>query len=147
MDGKSVGMQVKVGVSPGMLEAVNLLVEFLPGPVHGTAAQGFLVRDIQVDQQIRVGDELPHPRHVGVFLDDMPGLVAVFCQALDKGRFPTCTGTNNADLRLSWHKPGWNLEIAEWYAHGQPADVLTLVAARAQNDHAHIVNRSSLVQA
>jgi hypothetical protein len=43
---------------------------------------------MQINEYIRFGDDLPHGRHIRMFLRDMPADVTISLEALDQRGFP-----------------------------------------------------------
>src|SRR5688572_8059682 len=78
-----------------------LMVLFLPvkSAARGADREGC----IQKDQEIRLGDLLPHGLYVGMFLRDVRAGVIVLLKPLDQRGLARTTGTYNTDKQsFTW---------------------------------------------
>ena len=69
----------------GMGEPAELFCVIFFLPVEFTAGRAYGKRRVEIDQNIRLGNDLPHGLHVGMFLRDMPAGIAMFFKFSDKG--------------------------------------------------------------
>ena len=66
-------------------EATELFDMIFFEPIKVSARSAGFKRGVEVDQNIRVGDNLPHGLRVGMFLRDVPAGEAVFLKPGDQG--------------------------------------------------------------
>jgi hypothetical protein len=81
-----VGLDEQIRVLASMLKPLVQLVP--PGDIGlaGAALTGDLLGDVEVDEQVRLAEALPHRGHRGVLLGHLAGVVASLLQCLNKRR-------------------------------------------------------------
>ncbi len=79
--------KIEMAVLAGVGQAALLLKVFFFRPIELTAADRLGIRAIQKDQDIGIGNALPHVRNIRMFLGDVAQLNGVGFQAVDEGRF------------------------------------------------------------
>jgi hypothetical protein len=74
--GQLISLDAQIGVLASVLKSLLQLVP--PGclGLRGAALTSDLLGDFEVDEQVRLGDALPHRGHVGVLLGHLVGVVA-----------------------------------------------------------------------
>ena len=65
----------------------------------GAAGKGVGVIYIQVDEQVRLGDALPHVGHVGMFLGRVPRFVTSGFERLSEAAFAGGAGANHGNAQ------------------------------------------------
>jgi len=85
------GVGMGVGEPPGLFFIVlEYPIEFSP---RSTDREG----SMKIDQDIRLGDDLPHGFDVGVLLRDVAAGVTVFFKACNECGFPRAAWADNTD--------------------------------------------------
>lgn len=97
--GQVVGVDIQVSMLAGMPQAIDLNLIFTFIPIELAALDGYRVGDIQVNENLRIREALPHIGDVRMLLSNMPDAEAIVRKARDQGRFPGSTGSDNSYLR------------------------------------------------
>jgi hypothetical protein len=86
LQAQGVGPDGQIRVLTSVLKPLNELAP--PGYIglSGAALTSNLLGDIEVDEQVRLGDALPHRGYRGVLLGHLASVVASFSKGLDKRR-------------------------------------------------------------
>jgi len=74
---QGIGIQVQVCMLSGVAQSAQLFSIFLVRPIQFSPSDGVFIRNIQVDQDIRVCHPFPHIRDVRMLLSDVPDQITM----------------------------------------------------------------------
>ena len=98
--GQIVRLYVQTSVLTSVLEPLAQRIPPSRLCLRAPSLAGSLLGDVQVDEQVWVGEVSPHRRHIGVFLVDLASIVAVLLQTPDKRRFARSARADHGDQAL-----------------------------------------------
>src|SRR5574342_171314 len=83
-----------------MAQAVDFFGVFMDGPIKFSALDCERIGNIEVDQDVWIGDPLPHLGYIRMLLGDMLRLVTESPEPLDQSRFTSGARSDDADGQL-----------------------------------------------
>ena len=104
-------MLARMGEPPVLL----IVVFLLPSQFPARSADG--EGRIQKDQDVGLGDLLPHGLHVGVFLRDVAAGIAILFEPCDQRGFARTTGTYDTDKRSTPQRGSVDKRSLTWRLH------------------------------